>query len=192
MENEEKFFTAAAANKDEITTILKHISKCLAPCAQPHRRNFFQDPTKYSKKSTTTVTVGTSHTARTVTAGGLQMSYPRDLDEIPEEELRKEIERRQTARSEGKCDYCGRAVVESPCRFPKRHSADDSVWAVVDTDNFAGDYPNEKFVGGTETGVTKVVAEILAATHNDKMTDYSPRFWRVVRLPYTIQPGFEP
>lgn len=51
------------------------------------------------------------------------MSFPRDLDEIPEEELRAEIERRASARRLGICDYCGRAGTEKACKFTDRHKA---------------------------------------------------------------------
>lgn len=50
------------------------------------------------------------------------MSYPRNLDEIDERLLRQEIERREKARAEGLCDYCGRPSTEPACRFPERHA----------------------------------------------------------------------
>lgn len=51
-----------------------------------------------------------------------EMSYPRDLDEIPESELLTELLRRQSAQAEGICDYCGRKCnAEPPCKFPERH-----------------------------------------------------------------------
>lgn len=49
------------------------------------------------------------------------MSYPRDLDETPEEELRAEVERRRAARMADLCDYCGRHYNTPPCKFPLRH-----------------------------------------------------------------------
>lgn len=49
------------------------------------------------------------------------MSYPRDLDEYTEDELRKELTRRIEARSKGNCDYCGRPGDSTPCRFDARH-----------------------------------------------------------------------
>lgn len=53
------------------------------------------------------------------------MSFPQDLDEYNEEKLQRELTRRQLARAEGKCDYCGRPVGEEPsCKFPERHKGD--------------------------------------------------------------------
>lgn len=49
------------------------------------------------------------------------MSFPRDLDEYSEAELRAELTRRAQVRSTGACDYCGRPVNAEPCRFPARH-----------------------------------------------------------------------
>lgn len=51
------------------------------------------------------------------------MSYPRDLDEIPEQELLAEISRRATARAGRRCDYCGLPPELPVCRFPERHAA---------------------------------------------------------------------
>ena len=50
------------------------------------------------------------------------MSYPRDLDELSEEELVAELSRRGRCRNSGLCDYCGRKLGIAPaCRFPERH-----------------------------------------------------------------------
>lgn len=51
------------------------------------------------------------------------MSYPRDLNEIPERELIFELRRRRQARRQGVCDYCGRYRQSEPCRFVERHQA---------------------------------------------------------------------
>lgn len=51
------------------------------------------------------------------------MSYPRDLDEIPEAELLGELERRRSLRAQGRCDYCGVDHDGPTCRFPDRHNA---------------------------------------------------------------------
>lgn len=53
------------------------------------------------------------------------MSFLLDLDEIPEERLVAELERRKQLRSEGKCDYCERDVNTSSCKFPHRHKAQE-------------------------------------------------------------------
>jgi hypothetical protein len=51
------------------------------------------------------------------------MSYPRDLDEIPTAELEQELETRRQLQMQGRCDYCGRLPTEPPCKFPQRHNA---------------------------------------------------------------------
>lgn len=63
-------------------------------------------------------------------------------------------------------------------------------WRVVETDNHGSDYPDEKFVGPSfyGPGHAKAVCEAC----NSEVTDSSPRFYKVVQLPYTLQPGFEP
>lgn len=63
-------------------------------------------------------------------------------------------------------------------------------YQVVDTDNHGGDYPNEKFVGPSLR--SEAAANRVAAIFNDDVTDESPRFYKVVELPYELQPGFEP
>lgn len=63
-------------------------------------------------------------------------------------------------------------------------------YAVVDTDNHDGDYPNEKFVGPSLP--TEALASTVAACFNEEVNDASPRFYKVVELPYELQPGFEP
>lgn len=62
-------------------------------------------------------------------------------------------------------------------------------YAVVDTDNFGGDYPDEKWVF---CHCTLHEAEDFADALNDTEDMYSPRYFKVVDLPYTLKPGFEP
>ena len=50
------------------------------------------------------------------------MSYPLDLDEIPEEKLIEELARRCHARIKGLCDYCGREPSTPPCKLLERHN----------------------------------------------------------------------
>ena len=58
---------------------------------------------------------------------------------------------------------------------------------IVDTDNFGGDYPDEKFVGEV---MTREEAEAKVATMN---TDrFAPRYYMVVPDDYVLRPGFEP
>lgn len=50
------------------------------------------------------------------------MSYPRDLDEIPEQQLRAELRRRESLQQIGHCDYCSKPKHSEPgCKFPERH-----------------------------------------------------------------------
>lgn len=65
------------------------------------------------------------------------------------------------------------------------------MYRIVDTDNFGGDYPDEKFVGYEYT--TEEEAQLIADELNGKTVHYySPRYYKVVELPYKLQPGFEP
>lgn len=49
------------------------------------------------------------------------MSYPIDLYECPEEQLRDELARRAKLRAEFKCDYCLRLLTSTPCKLRERH-----------------------------------------------------------------------
>lgn len=63
---------------------------------------------------------------------------------------------------------------------------------IVETDNFGGDYPDEKFVNlpfMTLPGAEKVAAVINSVCC---ARDESPRFWKVVENDYKLVPGFEP
>jgi len=51
------------------------------------------------------------------------MSYFVGLDEYTTTALRDEMDRRETLRDAGLCDYCERPSAEAPCRFPDRHAA---------------------------------------------------------------------
>jgi len=55
------------------------------------------------------------------------MSYPLDLDEISEENLRGELKRREQHWQAGLCDYCGRKPETPPCKFPDRHQPRERV-----------------------------------------------------------------
>lgn len=66
-------------------------------------------------------------------------------------------------------------------------------WAIVETDNFGGDYPNEKFVQNLPPLTKMYKAQEIADAINKAVEDTNyPRFWKVVILPYKLQPGFEP
>lgn len=62
-------------------------------------------------------------------------------------------------------------------------------WRVVNTDNFGGDYPDEKFEGPVFDSEGK--ARNYAYDLNQGMHDYSTRYRKVVKLPYKLLPGFE-
>lgn len=49
------------------------------------------------------------------------MGFGRGLDEYADDELIREIWRRDCARAEGKCSYCGRGHGLTPCRYPEQH-----------------------------------------------------------------------
>lgn len=68
---------------------------------------------------------------------------------------------------------------------------------IVNTDNFGGDYPDEKFVEGLPFPLNKALATRLCKAFNDaaEVISYGsnhPRFWKVVPEDYVLQPGFEP
>lgn len=60
---------------------------------------------------------------------------------------------------------------------------------IVDTDNFGGDYPNEKFV---LFPMLEEDAKIIAAAINKAAGPHSNRYWKVVSHNYKLQPRFEP
>lgn len=65
------------------------------------------------------------------------MSYPKDLDEYTEQEMREELARRMTNRDLGLCDYCGRPGKTPPCRMRDRHmkSIDWVTWRNESVEN---------------------------------------------------------
>lgn len=65
------------------------------------------------------------------------MSYPKDLDEYTQEELKAELTRRQLQQSQGNCDYCGRKCgAFPPCKFHERHGP--TTFKVEYTDEASG------------------------------------------------------
>lgn len=64
------------------------------------------------------------------------------------------------------------------------------MFRIVDTDNFGRDYPNERFVD--EPFVLRSQAQTCADVLNDDQGEDGPRYFKVVQMPYTLQPGFEP
>lgn len=61
---------------------------------------------------------------------------------------------------------------------------------IIETDNFAGDYPDEQFVNLPR--MTKEHARQVADAINDGFPEHSSRYWRVVDDDYVLQPRFEP
>lgn len=60
---------------------------------------------------------------------------------------------------------------------------------VVETDNYGGDYPDEKFIG---PALSPEAAQAVADTINRDVGENYPRYFKVVTLDYKLQPGFEP
>ena len=60
---------------------------------------------------------------------------------------------------------------------------------IVNTDNFGGDYPDEKFV---LFAMPKEIAQKIADLINEAAGPDSRRYWKVVDNDYQLQPGFEP
>lgn len=46
------------------------------------------------------------------------MSYPKDLEEYTDAELRAELDRRNLERRNGNCSYCKRPLRDAPQAFP--------------------------------------------------------------------------
>lgn len=62
-------------------------------------------------------------------------------------------------------------------------------YRIINTDNFGGDYPNEKFVG---TMFDSKEAAIKEADRLNGTYGGSNRFYKIVLDGYILQPGFEP
>lgn len=60
---------------------------------------------------------------------------------------------------------------------------------IVDTDNFDGDYPNERFLLWP---MSEADAMAIAGILNNATSEDHPRFYKVVDDAYKLQPGFEP
>lgn len=73
---------------------------------------------------------------------------------------------------------------------PYVSEAHENTWRLVDTDNHGGDYPNEKFIDAP--CVNEAHARSIADAINDGYGEQSPRYIKVVRGTYTLQPGFAP
>ena len=60
---------------------------------------------------------------------------------------------------------------------------------IVDTDNFGGDYPDERFLLWE---MPKEDAEAICKILNRRMDVNAPRFYKVVENDYVLAPGFQP
>lgn len=63
-------------------------------------------------------------------------------------------------------------------------------YAVIESDNYDGDFPGETFAG--PLWIEKDKAEAIAKACNDAVHERHDRYWRVVELPYKLREGFEP
>lgn len=66
-------------------------------------------------------------------------------------------------------------------------------YRIIETDNFGGDYPNEQWIT-TYTFRSEYEAQLICTAFNKWLCpDENSRRWcKVVKLPYKLQPGFEP
>jgi hypothetical protein len=63
---------------------------------------------------------------------------------------------------------------------------------IVETCNFDGDYPDEKFVEGLPYLNDSQANVICKAINSVLSGDNHPRYWKVVQDNYELSPGFEP
>lgn len=63
---------------------------------------------------------------------------------------------------------------------------------IITTDNFDGDYPDEKFVENLPVGLSHEAAQRIADAINRELPTHGPRFYQVVSDDYQLRPGFEP
>lgn len=64
-------------------------------------------------------------------------------------------------------------------------------YAIVETDAFCGDYPDESFLPiprSTNEALLQGIADGINSIYGSE----HDRWWKVVQMPYTLQPGFEP
>jgi hypothetical protein len=85
----------------------------------------------------------------------------------------------------GACAECARM------KFGKKCAHFTQSYRIIDTDNFGGDYPNEKVIasGITYKPFADEMCEALIAKFSG---NHASRFYKVVEDDYDLQPGFEP
>jgi hypothetical protein len=67
-----------------------------------------------------------------------------------------------------------------------------TIFKIVNTDNFNGDYPNEKFVENLPVLYKKEHAQAIADAINATQSEMADRYFNVVEDGYKLQPGFAP
>lgn len=65
-------------------------------------------------------------------------------------------------------------------------------YKIVETDNYDGDYPDESFVNIPATDRASAVRIQIEINAAHCIGDDCPRYWKVVKEDYILQPGFEP
>lgn len=66
-----------------------------------------------------------------------------------------------------------------------------SRYRIIHTDNFNGDYPDEKFVEELPW-MDEQMAKTICKAINSTLPENAPRYYQVVEDGYELQPGFEP
>ena len=73
----------------------------------------------------------------------------------------------------------------------KLRAGGPSGFRIVNTDNFGGDYPDERFVENLPR-LTQAHAELVCKAINAGLPENHDRYFKVVPGDYVLQPGFEP
>ena len=91
----------------------------------------------------------------------------------------------QITKDKNPCMACARLVVGEKCQHFTQS------YRIIDTDNFGGDYPDEKVVaaGITYKPFADTMAEALCKKYSE---NGGRRFYLVVEDDYELKPGFEP
>jgi hypothetical protein len=64
------------------------------------------------------------------------------------------------------------------------------IMKIVETDNFDGDYPDEKFLN--LFNMPEEAAKKICKVINEAAGENCARYWKVVPDDYALQPGFQP
>lgn len=65
-------------------------------------------------------------------------------------------------------------------------------YRIVNTDNYGSDYPDEKFVENLPLMYSKERAQCICNAINYGISEMHFRYFKVVEMPYQLQPGFVP